>query len=87
MTEPVVATSGRYASLVGPLALSAAASSAVYADTTTYPSSTTNFARVSLSTGNVFKNNTASQRGQQTPVLTGEPSASYVGTATIRFAR
>jgi protocatechuate 3,4-dioxygenase beta subunit len=81
------ATSGRYASLVSQLALPAAASSAVYADTATYPSSATNLARITLSSDNVFGDNSAAQIAQQTPVLTGSPSAGYVGTAVIGLAR
>jgi len=81
------ATSGRYAVLVGQFALPAAASSAVYADTATYPSSATNAARVSLTSDNVFGDNTAAQRAQQTPTLTGSPSAGYTGTALIGIAR
>jgi protocatechuate 3,4-dioxygenase beta subunit len=81
------ATSGRYASLVSQLALPAAASSAVYADTATYPSSASNFARITLASDNVFADNSAAQIAQQTPVLTGSPSAGYVGTAVIGLAR
>ena len=65
----------------------AAACSAVYADTGTYPSSAGNFARVSLSSDNVFGNNTAAQIAQQTPTLTGSPSAGYTGTQVIGIAR
>ena len=81
------ATSGRYASLVSQLALPTAACNAVYADTTTYPSSATNFARVTTANDNVFGDNTAAQIAQQTPTLTGSPSAGYTGTAIIGLAR
>lgn len=81
------ATSGRYASLVSQLALPAAVCSAVYADTTTYPASATNFARITLASDNVFGDNTAAQIAQQTPTLTGSPSAGYTGTAVIGLAR
>jgi len=81
------ATSGRYAVLTSQLALPAATCSTVYADTTTYPSSATNFARVSLSSDNVFGDNSSAQIAQQTPVLTGSPGAGYTGTALIGIAR
>lgn len=81
------ATSGRYASLVSQLAMPTAACNAAYADTATYPSSATNFARISLSSDNVFGDNTAAQIAQQTPTLTGSTSAGYTGTAVIGLAR
>jgi protocatechuate 3,4-dioxygenase beta subunit len=81
------ATSGRYASLVGQLAMPAAACSTVYADTATYPSSARNFAQISLSSDNVFGDNSAAQIAQQTPALTGSVAAGYAGTATIGLAR
>lgn len=81
------ATSGRYASLVSQFALPTAACNAVYADTATYPSSATNFARISLSSDNVFGDNSAAQIAQQTPALTGSPGAGYTGSAVIGLAR
>lgn len=81
------ATSGRYASLVSQLAMPMAVCSAVYADTATYPASATNFARVSLSSDNVFGDNSAAQLAQQIPTLTGSVAAGYVGTALIGLAR
>ncbi len=81
------ATSGRYASLVSQLAMPAALCSTVYADTATYPSSATNFARVSLSSDNVFGDNSAAQLAQQIPTLTGNVTDGYVGTALIGLAR
>lgn len=81
------ATSGRYASLVGQLALPAAVCTTVYADTTTYPSSARNFAQITLSSDNVFADNSAAQLAQQTPTMTGSVSGGYVATATIGLAR
>ena len=81
------ALGGRYAVLTSQLALPAATNSAVYADTATYPSSTSNYARVSLSSDNVFGDNTAAQIAQQTPTMTGSPSAGYTGSAIIGVAR
>lgn len=81
------ATSGRYASLVGQLALPATVCSTVYADATTYPSSSRNFSAITLTSDNVFGDNTSAQIAQQTPALTGSVAAGYVGTATIGLAR
>jgi len=81
------AIGGNYASLVSQLALPAAACTSVYADSTTYPSSATNFASISISSDNVFGDNSGAQIAQQTPTLTGGPSSGYVGTATIGLAR
>jgi len=81
------ATRGAYASLVSQLALPSAACTSVYADTATYPSSRTNFASISLSSDNVFGDNSSAQIAQQTPTLTGSPSAGYVGNAIIGIAR
>lgn len=81
------ATGGRYASLVSQLALPSAVCTTVYADTTTYPSSASNFQSISLSSDNVFGDNTTAQIAQQTPTLTGSVSAGYTGTAIIGLAR
>lgn len=81
------AIGGNYASLVSQLALPTAACTSVYADTTTYPSSATNFASISISSDNVFGDNSSAQIAQQTPTLTGGPSSGYMGTATIGLAR
>ncbi|MCU6454695.1 intradiol ring-cleavage dioxygenase [Sphingomonas sp. A2-49] len=81
------ATGGRYASLVSQLALPAAVCAAVYTDTTTYPASAANLARVTLASDMVFGDNSAAQIAQQTPVLTGNVTDGYVGSATIGLAR
>ena len=81
------ALSGRFSILTSQLAMPTAACTAVYADATTYPWSASNFARVSLSSDMVFGDNTSAQIAQQTPALTGSPSAGYTGTALIGIAR
>ena len=81
------ATGGRYASLVSQLALPSAACTTVYADATTYPSSASNFRSISLSSDNVFGDNTSAQIAQQTPTLTGSVAAGYTGSAIIGLAR
>jgi protocatechuate 3,4-dioxygenase beta subunit len=80
------ATGGRYSILTSQLALPTATCNTVYADTTTYPSSKTNFARVSLTSDNVFSDNTAAQIAQQTPTFTAA-STGYTATALIGIAR
>ncbi len=42
---------------------------------------------ISLSSDNVFGDNTAAQIAQQTPTLTGSPTAGYTGSAIIGIAR
>ncbi|MEG3146575.1 intradiol ring-cleavage dioxygenase [Sphingomonas sp. RT2P30] len=80
------ATSGRYAVLVSQLALPAAVSSTIYADTTTYPSSKSNFAAISLASDNVFGDNTTAQIAQQTPTMNGSATAGYTATAVVGLA-
>ncbi len=80
------ATSGRYAVLVSQLALPTAVCSTVYADTTTYPSSKTNFAAISLSSDNVFGDNTTAQIAQQTPTMSGSVAAGYTASAVVGLA-
>ncbi|GAA4222965.1 intradiol ring-cleavage dioxygenase [Sphingomonas endophytica] len=81
------ALGGRYAILTSQFALPAGACSTVYTDTTTYPASRTNFARVALSSDNVFGDNTTAQLAQMTPTFTGDPSTGYTATAVIGVAR
>lgn len=81
------ALSGRYAVLTSQLAMPSATCATVYADTATYPSSSSNFARVSLSSDNVFGDNTAAQITQQTPTFTGSTSAGFAASAVIGIAR
>jgi protocatechuate 3,4-dioxygenase beta subunit len=81
------ALSGRYSILTSQLAMPAAVCQAVFADTTTYPSSVGNFSRVTLSSDGVFGDNSAAQIAQQTPTFTGSPSEGYAATALIGIAR
>ncbi|VXC83651.1 dioxygenase family protein [Sphingomonas sp. 8AM] len=81
------ALGGRYAILTSQFALPAGVCSTVYADTTTYPSSRTTFARVALSSDNVFGDNSTAQLAQMTPTFTGDPSTGYTATAVIGVAR
>lgn len=81
------ALGGRYAVLTSQLAMPSAVCSTVYADATTYPSSATKFARISLSSDGIFGDNSAAQVAQQTPTFTGSTTAGYNATALIGIAR
>ncbi len=81
------ATSGRYASLISQFALPVSVCNAVYADTSTYSGSATNFARVSLSSDNVFGDNSAAQIAQQTLTMSGSASAGYSANVLVGLAR
>jgi protocatechuate 3,4-dioxygenase beta subunit len=81
------ATSGRYASLISQFAIPPAVCNAVYADTTNYPTSASNFARVSISSDNVFGDNSVAQITQQTLTMTGSASAGYAAHAIVGLAR
>ena len=80
------AIGGRYSILTSQLAMPAALCTTIYADTATYPSSRTNFARVSLSSDNVFGDNSTAQLAQQTPAFAAAASG-YTATALIGIAR
>jgi protocatechuate 3,4-dioxygenase beta subunit len=81
------ALSGRYSILTSQFAMPATVCQTVYADATTYPSSASNFARVSLSSDMVFGDNSAAQIAQQTPTFTGSPTEGYAATALVGIAR
>ena len=81
------ALGGRYSILTSQLAMPAAINTAVFADTTTYPSSASNYARVSLSSDGVFGDNSTAQNTQMTPTFTGSPAAGYTATALLGIAR
>ncbi|WP_028967626.1 intradiol ring-cleavage dioxygenase [Sphingomonas phyllosphaerae] len=81
------ALGGRYAILTSQFAMPAGSCTTAYADTTTYPSSQSNFARVALSSDNVFGDNTTAQLAQMTPTITGSPSTGFTATAVIGVAR
>lgn len=80
------AIGGKYSILTSQLAMPAALCATIYADTATYPSSKTNFARVSLSSDNVFGDNSTAQLAQQTPAFVAAASG-YTATALIGIAR
>jgi len=79
-----MATSGRAAKLISQLAMPSDISGTVYSSASSfYPSSYANFARVTLSSDNVFGDNSWAQIQQQTPAMTGSVAAGYAATATI----
>jgi protocatechuate 3,4-dioxygenase beta subunit len=77
------ATSGRNALLISQFALPAAQCSAVYADASTYLGSASRFSQVSLSSDNVFSDNTSAQIAQQTPAFSGSPTAGYTASVLV----
>jgi len=78
------ATSGRNAELISQLAMPEDACDTVYADTSTYPSSATNLARIgSISSDGIFGDNSSAQIAQMTVALSGSVSAGYTATALI----
>lgn len=87
-SSAAAATSGRFAVLVGQLALPLAACQAVYSGASaTYTNGTSNLSRISIASDNVFGDNTAAQIAQQTPTLTGSVSAGYTGSVVVGIAR
>lgn len=85
-TSLAAATSGRAARLVGQFAMPAAVNTTVFNGDSRYSASVSNYARITLSSDNVFGDNSAAQLAQQTPTLTGSVSAGYTGTATVGIA-
>lgn len=80
------ALGGKYSILTSQFAMPAALCGTIYADTTTYPSSKSIFAAVSLSSDNVFGDNSTAQIAQQTPTFTVATSG-YTAAAIIGIAR
>ena len=81
------ALGGRYSILTSQLSMPAAIIAAVYADTTTYPTSAGTYARVGLSSDGIFGDNSAAQNAAMTPAFSGSPAAGYTASATIGIAR
>lgn len=80
------ASTGRTASLISQLAMPAATNTAVFSGDTRYTASIANYNAVSLSSDNVFGDNTSAQIAQMTPTLSGSVTAGYTGTAVIGIA-
>ncbi|WP_217983297.1 hypothetical protein [Actibacterium ureilyticum] len=77
------AVSGAASVLTAQMAFPEADCAAVYAADARYPNGTRNLGRITLSSDNVFADNTAAQLTQQTVALTGAPDTGYRGTLTI----
>ncbi|WP_404479998.1 intradiol ring-cleavage dioxygenase [Novosphingobium sp. BL-52-GroH] len=80
------ASTGRTATLISQLAMPAATNTAVFSGDTTYTASIANYNAISLSSDNVFGDNTSAQLAQMTPTLSGSVSAGYTGTVVIGIA-
>lgn len=80
------ASTGRTATLISQLAMPAANNTAVFTGDTRYTASIANYNAISLSSDNVFGDNTSAQISQQTPSLSGSVTAGYTGTAVIGIA-
>jgi len=80
------ATTGRNSLLTTQLAMPSEVCSAVYANVSGYSASVANLAAVSVSSDNVFGDNTDAQIAAMTPTMTGSVSEGYVGAATVGIA-
>lgn len=80
------ASTGRTASLVSQLAMPAASDTAVFTGDSRYTASIANYNAISLSSDNVFGDNSSAQVAQMTPTLSGSATAGYTGTALIGIA-
>ena len=80
------ATTGRNSILTSQFAMPLAVCNTIYPTTTGYGQSATNLAQVSISTDNVFGDDTATQIAAMTPAFTGSVTAGYTATATIGVA-
>jgi protocatechuate 3,4-dioxygenase beta subunit len=77
------ATSYRNSVLISQMAMPSAICTQVYKSVSGYSQSVTNFSQVSVSTDNVFEDNTAAQIAQQTPSLSGDTTNGFSGTILI----
>ncbi|WP_204309452.1 hypothetical protein, partial [Enterobacter cloacae] len=72
---------------VSQLAMPSAACGTVYNGASGYTASIRNFAGVSLSSDNVFGDNSSAQIAQQTPAMSGNIADGYTAVAVIGIAR
>lgn len=80
------ASTGKTASLISQLAMPAAINTVIFNGDSRYSASISNYSQISLSSDNVFGDNTSAQIAQMTPSLSGSVSAGYTGTAVIGLA-
>ena len=86
---PSLATATSYANkvLTSQFALPSATCNTVYNMTSGYASSRSNFQSISISSDNVFGNNTSAQIAAMTPTFTGDAATGYAAVATVGLAR
>lgn len=80
------ASTGRTADLISQIAMPAATNTEVYNNDTRYTASIANYNAISLSSDNVFGDNTSAQLAQQTPSVSGSVTAGYTATNVIGIA-
>lgn len=80
------ASTGKTASLISQLAMPAATNTAVFTGDSRYTASIANYNAITLSSDNVFGDNTSAQLAQMTPTLSGSATAGYTATAVIGLA-
>ena len=80
------ASTGRTADLISQLAMPAATNTEVFTGDSRYTASIANYNSSSLSSDNVFGDNTSAQVAQMTPSLSGSLTAGYSATALIGIA-
>lgn len=81
-----LATTQRNATLTSQFAMPEEISQTVYNSATGYSASVTNLARITLSSDNVFGDNTAAQIAAQTPTLAGSVSDGFTATVVVGVA-
>jgi protocatechuate 3,4-dioxygenase beta subunit len=80
-------STGKTASLISQMAMPAATNTAVFNGSSLYSASIANYSAISLSSDNVFGDNTSAQLAQMTPTLTGSVSEGYTGSIVIGIAQ
>ena len=65
------------------MAMPSAICTAIYNSVSGYSQSVSNFSQVSVSSDNVFGDNTSAQIAQQTPSLSGDTTNGFTGTLLI----
>ena len=77
---------GSTSSLISQLAMPAAINTVVFNGDSRYKASISNYSAISLSSDNVFGDNSAAVLAQQTPTMSGSIADGYTATATIGIA-
>jgi protocatechuate 3,4-dioxygenase beta subunit len=81
-----LATSNQNQSLTSQFAMPRDISAALYAGSTGYSASVNNLNAVTVTSDNVFGDNTTAQIAMMTPTLSGDLTNGYTGTATVGVA-